>query len=467
MDDHAPLIERAFALDVREHASAATGVSGALPPWLRGTCYLNGPGRFARGDVRYRHWLDGDGMICALELGDGGARLSNRFVRSDKFVREESAGRALFRAFGTAFPGDELKRGIGLVSPVNVSVYPHGGALLAFGEQGLPWEIDARTLETRGPFTFGGRLNDITPFSAHPKVDHRTGELFNFGVSFSPRSPLLNVFRFDADNRLLWRTRLPLPYPASIHDFAISERHLVFYVSPLVLAMDALLNGATVMDALRWQPELGSRLVIVDRDSGAAVAAIDAGDRYCLHLVNAFEDGAHLVVDLVEFDRPLYPEYQVIPNLFTDTFRGRPVRLVVDPAGGAILDRRALSYDCSPDFPAHDPALTGRPYEHFWMLGISRAGRAGRKFFDQLVRMDWEDGAADVYQAPAGRYLGGEPVYVPGPDGGVVLCQAFDAGPVASSFLVFDAFGLSAGPVATIGLPSAIPLLFHSVFSAG
>lgn len=468
MDDNAPLIERAFSLDVVERTDAATVVSGAIPPWLRGTCYLNGPGRFARGDLRYRHWLDGDGMVCALAFGDGVPRLSNRFVRSEKFTREEAEGRPIYRTFGTAFAGDELKRGIGLVSPVNVSVYPHAGTLLAFGEQGLPWEIDRRTLETRGLFTFGGQLNEITPFSAHPKIDPRTGELFNFGVSFSPQNPMLNLFRFGADGRLIYRRRLPLPYASSIHDFAISTRHVVSYVSPLVLRMDALLSGSTLMDALSWQPELGSYLVIASRDTGEAVATIPAGDRHCLHLVNAFEDGERLVVDVVEFEKPLYPEYQVVPALFTDTFRGRPVRLVVDPSAPAIVERRTLSYDHSPDFPAHDPAVTGLPYEHFWMLGIGRAGRPGRKFFDELVRVDWASGSVDVYHAPAGCYLGGEPVYVPGPGGrGVAVCQQFDAERVASSFLVFDAFALAAGPVATIDLPSAIPLLFHSVFAAG
>ena len=184
MADNAPLIERAFSIEVHE-GSADLSVEGVLPPFLSGTAYWNGPGRFARGSLQYRHWLDGDGLVCALAFRGGGARTTARYVRSEKFVAEESAGRALFRQFGTAFPGDQLKRGIGIESPANVSAYPYGGALLAFGEQGLPWALDPQTLETRGLFTFNGQLNEITPFSAHPKFDHRTGEMFNFGVAFA------------------------------------------------------------------------------------------------------------------------------------------------------------------------------------------------------------------------------------------------------------------------------------------
>jgi all-trans-8'-apo-beta-carotenal 15,15'-oxygenase len=409
-------------------------------------------------------------MVCALRFSDDGVQWTNRFVRTTKFVEEETAGRPIFRTFGTSFEGDALLRGVGLESPANVSVYAYRGRLLAFGEQGLPWELDPVTLETRGRFTFGGQLNEIAPFSAHPKIDADTGELFNFGVSFAQDRPALNVFRFGGDGRLVYRRRLALPYAASIHDFAVSGDYLVFYVTPLLLDVGAMLQkGATVMDALSWEPERGSQLILLSRDTGHLVSSIPVGHRYCLHLVNAFERDGRLHVDVVEYEKPLYPEYQIVPDLFTDTFRGHPVRFLVDPSAGTILDRRDISYSCSPDFPAHDIAATGHPYGEFWMLGIGSAGRAGRKFFDQLVRIDWNSGGAEVYQAPKGHYLGGEPAFVPQPGepgSGVVICQSFDAERIASSMVVFDAFHVAKGPIATIRLPAPMPLLFHSVFAA-
>ena len=470
MVDNAPLIERAFALESRDTTSAAVEIEGRLPAFLRGTCLLNGPGRFARGDLRYRHWLDGDGLVSAVCFSDEGVRASSRFVRSTKFAAEDAAGQPIYRTFGTRFAGDVLHRGVGLASPVNVSVYPYRGRLLAFGEQGLPWELDTDTLETRGLFTFDGQLNEIAPFGAHPKLDSHTGELFNFGISFAQDRPSLNIYRFGNDGRLVYRRRIALPYAASMHDFAMSETYLVFYVSPLLLDVRLILEkGATVMEALSWEPERGSQLLILSRETGRHVAAIPVGRRHCLHLVNAFEQGGRLHADVIEFDRPLYPEYQVLPNLFTDTFRGHPVRFVIDPAAGAIRSRLDIAYDQSPDFPAHDVAATGREYGEFWMLGISAAGKPGRKFFDQIVRVDWTDGGADVYQAPARHYFGGEPAFVPDPGApraGVVICQSFDAERTQSSMAVFDAFRIASGPIATIRLPAPMPLLFHSAFVA-
>jgi carotenoid cleavage dioxygenase-like enzyme len=468
MHDNAPLLDRAFTLDVVEHTGAPTHTTGSVPACLRGTCYFNGPARFSRGGLQYRHWLDGDGMVAAIAFGAEGAAFTNRFVRSAKFVREQAEGRPVFRTFGTSFEGDELKRGIGLESPVNVSAYPHGDTLLAFGEQGLPWAMDPVTLETRGVFTFDGQLNDITPFSAHPKIDYHTGEFFNFGVSFAPNHPALNLFRFAADGRLVYRRRLELPYPASIHDFALGARHIVFFISPLLLDMGALVRGgATLMGALSWQPERGARLIVASRETGELLTSIDAGQGHCLHLVNAFEQEGTLVADIVEYERPLYDEYQVVPDLFATVSPGVPTRLLIDVAAGRIVERRRIDYNCSPDFPAHAMDLTGLPYESMWMLGISAAGKPGRKFFDQMVRVDWDAEAVELWQAPRGTYLGGEPVFVPDPAdprNGAVVCQAFDAEKRASSFIVFDARRLSAGPIAKVEIPSPIPLLFHSSY---
>ncbi len=468
MHDHAPLIERAFEAAPEEASYDVRRVEGRVPRTLRGTYYLNGPARFSRGGLRYRHWLDGDGMVCSLRFGSDegeGVRFTARFVRGAKLAAEEEAGRPLFRAFGTTFESDLLKRRIMLESPLNVSAYTFAGRLLAFGEQGLPVELDPSTLETRGEFNFGGALNDVSPFAAHPKLDRATGELFNFGVAFSAREPLLHLYRFDRDARLVYRRRLALDYPCSMHDFGLSQTYALFYLSPNLLDMKSfVVEGRTLLDSLRWEPERGSLLLIAARDTGAEVARIRVGSRHCLHLVNCFEEGGLLNVDVLELERPIYDQYQVMPDLFTDVCEGRPVRFVVRPATGELVARRELDYTLAPDFPSIDPRRATLPYEDFWMLGISATGRCGRKFFDQLVRANWS-GALDVYQSPPFQYLGGEPVFVANEEGGgFVICQTFDARRAESAFAVFDAFDVAAGPVASLHLESPIHLGFHASF---
>jgi all-trans-8'-apo-beta-carotenal 15,15'-oxygenase len=473
MQDHAPYIERAFSLVPPERSYAVEEIEGEVPSFVRGTYYLNGPARFERGGRAYRHWLDGDGMVCALRFEGGRVRFTNRFVRGAKFAAEEEAGRPVFRAFGTAFKddgnggqSDRLKRGIMLESPLNVSVYPYGGALLAFGEQGLPFALDPVTLETRGAFNFGGCLNDVSAFSAHPKFDPFTGEMFNFGVAFSPAGPRLNLYRFGSDGRLVYRRRLPLPYPCSVHDFGLSRSYAVFYLSPLILDMAALArDGRTLMESLKWEPGRGSRLLVVSRETGEEAAGVHVGGRYCLHHINCFEQDGRLTADVLEMERPVYDQYQVVPNLFTDVCEGGPVRFVVDVGARELIRTVALDYRLAPDLPSVPPRQLTAPYTDFWMLGISATGRRGRKFFDQLVHGDWAGARVrDVYQAPPLHYLCGEPVFVGDERAGAVICQSFDAGRVRGSFLIFDAFDVARGPVASLGLEEPIHLGFHASF---
>ena len=177
------------------------------------------------------------------------------------------------------------------------------------------------------------------------------------------------------------------------------------------------------------------------------------------------------MVDVVELEEPVYPDYHPLEELFLDVEPGQPVRRVIDLAAGEVVEERRLPYRQACDFPNVPPRLVGREYDTFWMLGISASGRTGRKFFDRLVCCRWgEDAAGDaveVYQAPAGRYLGGEPVCVPDPaDAGraAVVCQEYDAAGDAGAFLVFDAHDVAAGPVARVPLREPVPLLFHATF---
>ncbi|MBC8029078.1 MAG: carotenoid oxygenase family protein [Pyrinomonadaceae bacterium] len=469
MEDYAPLIERAFSFTPCEQTYVVEDIEGEVPEFVRGTYYLNGPARFSRGGFRYNHWLDGDGMICALRFEDGRVEFASRFVVSAKLAAEEEAGRPLFRTFGTAFESDRLKRGVMLESPVNVSVYSYANKLLAFGEQGLPLELDPITLETRGDFNFRGALNDVSPFAAHPKLDPVTGEMFNFGISFAANEPYLNFYRFNAGANLVFRKRLPLEYPGAVHDFGLSQNHAIFYFSPYILDMQAFVRGGqTLLDSLCWQPERGSRLLIVSRETGEQVTLLPIGSRHCLHFINCFEEDGRLNVDVLELERPIYDQYRQVPNLFTDVCEGWPVRFVVDLKTTELIERTDIGYRMAPDFPAIDPSRATKPYSDFWMLGISVTGKCGRKFFDQLVHAAWPGlCACDVYQAPPRHYLGAEPIFIGGPGGyGSVICQLFDAENESTAFALFDASRVARGPVALLRLKDPVHLGFHASFNA-
>ena len=104
------------------------------------------------------------------------------------------------------------------------------------------------------------------------------------------------------------------------------------------------------------------------------------------------------------------------------------------------------------------------------MQGIGAQGQPGRKFFDQLVRGDWQGLEAPDYIPSPGWVLSG------GRTGscrdrterraGTVICQVLDTENVHSAFVRFDAFDLSRGPQATLHLKQPVHLGFHTAFKS-
>jgi len=279
------------------------------------------------------------------------------------------------------------------------------------------------------------------------------------------------VYEFYETGRLSRRSRFPIELPHSNHDFGLAARHCIFFLSPLLMDFERFWSeGVSVMESLRWEPQRGSRILVVPREKKAAEAfSVPAGQGYCLHLINCFEEGQMLTADLLELEAPVYAEYQPIPDLFRTVRPCRPVRYRIDLESRKLAERQPMDYDRTPDFPSIDPRLVSRSYNDFWMLGISASGRDGRKFFDQLARGSWRDGGvSDVFQTPPGEYLAGEPVFIANPsarDEGVVIVEHLNARTDEASFLLFDALNVKGGPITRLPLRHRLHPGFHASFS--
>ncbi len=449
------------------------GVGGTLPSWAEGTLYLNGPGAFVRGGLTRQHWLDGDGLVRRLRFEGERAELHSRYVGTPRFQEEQATGTALFRSFGTAFPGDRLRRGLALYSCANVSVHPIAGRLLAFGEQSLPWRMDPATLETLGECTFRDRLTGIAPVSAHPKLDPRNGHICNFGTVFLFAGCRVTYLELDASLELRVLAETELPTSNLVHDCLISEHHAVLHLSDYRLdVMGFAKQGQSLLEAMHWTPGQESSLLVLSRETGTAVGRVPTGSTgFCLHAVNAFEHYGMLTVDLLEVDTPYFDRYFAGSGLLDGVGPTRLRRMTVDTRQWTLAGAETVDTGLHLDFPCVDRRQVGRHYRHAWLLGmpVERPGVPG--FYDRLVRLDWQQAAAaDCYQAPPGWFLAAEPQLIARPqrdDEGLLLCQGLDLERRRSSYLFFDAFDLARGPVARIDLPFFDPPALHSAFQAG
>ncbi len=458
-----------------EYTDVPLAVTGKLPATLDGVLLRNGPGLFERGAQRYAHPFDGDGHVVRLDFADGAVRYTNRFVRTREYQEEARAGRMLYRAFGTNLPGGlaaNLFR-LRFKNAANTSVRWHAGRLLALWEGGPPHRLDVRTLATIGPEAFAGRLDNtsrsplarlapLLPFSAHPRIDAETGELFNFGVVTGAPNRLL-VYRVGPDGRMDAPRAHPLQRFSFIHDFAVSRRWLCF---PMPYAdfdvPRALIGLKTAVGSLRIATERPMQLLLLPRHPGAGEPILmDGPPGFVFHIAQAFDDDdGRLVIDLIRMDR--YPEFDAWDALFENPPAGimpRLERLVLDPARRSC-ERSGLSaeLDGHPfELPVAAPGPLGQPRRLLYGVGAPPARRA--PYLTAIQRLDTETGAFSIRDF--GLDLVGEPMLVPGADGdeGWLLSLVFRADQGRTDLVVLRAADLTV--VATASLGHALPLGFH------
>ena len=407
-------------------------IRGAVLRGLHGLYVRNGPNPKTG---RSPHWFVGDGMLHGVLLRDGRAVwFKNRWVRTRAFVEDAPA----FRSEGVR----DLT-----VGRANTHVIAHAGRILALVETSFPMEV-TRELETVGCFDYGGRLT--TGMTAHPKICPRTGELHFFGYSFLP--PFLTYHRADRSGRLVQSEAIDVRGPTMIHDFAITDRHVVFMDLPVVFDLALAMAGTM---PYRWSDEYGARVGVMPRGgANADVRWVEVAPCYVFHPLNAYEDerGA-VVVDVVRY-----------PELWRAGFSGPPgtlhrwrIDLGAGRASEEPLDDRAV------EFPRFDERRLGLAHRYGYAVYTDRGVDDGTG--SALVKYDVRAGTSTIHEFGAGR-MPAEPLFVPASeaaaeDEGWILSYVYDAARDRSDLVILDAADFAGSPVATIALPQRVPFGFH------
>ena len=270
-------------------------IEGAVPPELNGTFYRVAPrpavpatGR--RDDI----WFNGDGIITAIHLQDGNISLKQRYVHTEKFRLERDAGRPLFGAYRNPLTDDPSVKGR-VRGTANTNVVRHAGVLLALKEDSRPVAMDPVTLETIGEWDFHGKLTSET-FTAHPKIDPRTGEMLGFGYAAKGLLTRDIVFyTIDPAGHITNEIWFELPYYCMMHDFAVTEDYAVFHCVPITSSWDRLEQGKPHFGFDTKRPVfLG---VLPRRGTAADLRWFTAPTVFASHVVNAFNVGSTVYFD--------------------------------------------------------------------------------------------------------------------------------------------------------------------------
>jgi all-trans-8'-apo-beta-carotenal 15,15'-oxygenase len=342
----------------------------------------------------------------------------------------------------------------------NTNLMQRQGRTFALMEGGRPVEIDGTTLDTGVVADFDGVLGPT--FSAHPHTVQSIGTTFNFGQVWGSK-PGLDLYALPHDGPARRLGRVPVPWNAMVHDFAVTERHAVFVICPAKLRLGKALSGSAAFDEyFRWDASAPAQLLVVPLEDPSQPVRIEMPPRWVFHLANAYERGGELVVDWVQ-----YPDFDVFTALSGNSaagdFSGPHVRrLVVDLAGGRLRSDEVL-WDRSCDFPVLPAGRAGHAYRTCWVA-------TGDDGFDGgVARFDSETGEVDEW-SPGPGHSASEALFVPRPnadrdDEGWLLSLVYDGWARDSYVAVFDADHPSAGPEAKVLMGQPLPQTFHGTFT--
>jgi carotenoid cleavage dioxygenase-like enzyme len=437
-------------------------VIGEIPADLDGILVRNGPNpRFAAAG-RY-HWFDGDGMLHAVRFGGGRASYRNRWVGTSGLSRELSAGRSLWT--GIIEPVSANPADAPLKDTANTDVVCFGGELLALWYlSGTPYRIDPESLTTLGPADFGATLPGR--MSAHAKIDESSGELMFF--DYGPRRPYLRYGVVDASGLVSHLVDIDLPGPRMPHDMAITPSFSILMDLPLIADPSAARLGR---HKLVFDESLPARFGLIPRHgAGEQVRWFEAEPCYIYHVVNSWDEGDEVVLDVCRVTKPepkegLGPLARMLSYLRLDAHLHR-YRFSLST--GRVREEQLD--DDNTEFPSVPSAVVGRPSRYAYNVHISPQPTL---LFDAIVKYDTASGGAQRYSFGAGRW-GSESPFAPrsagdgaAEDDGYVVSFVHDAGTGRSEVVVLDATDLPAGPLARVLLPQRVPMGFHACWVKG
>lgn len=434
-------------------------VTGTIPSDLNGAFYRVGPDAqypLRAGNIPF----DGEGHVSMFRIKNGRVDYKSRFVRNDRYLAQDKARRILFPMYRNPSVDDPSVAGLSR-STANTHIINHRNLLLALKEDSPPAALDLLTLETLVPnYTFDDQLPSKT-FTAHPKIDSETGNMVAFGYeSTGHGSDVVTFFEITPGGEIIWTANVRVPYVGMLHDFAVTQRHIVLYVIPLAFDEAQMRNGGIHWS---WDSSKPTYFGAIRRGGdGSDLNWIEGPTRSATHVMGAFSDGDRVYVDVEMSMSNPFPFMPMRGGEAWDPVAGSShiTRLSAD-----LSTRRPRNYGIETMYPNHIGALPRQddryntmPYRYGFLPcpdpAASNPRNAGACYarFDHQTRRDtlFNAGAqtslAECCFAPKNANAREGEGYLMG-----VATRNNEGG--RADLVILDAEHLNDGPLATVHLP--------------
>ena len=464
-----PLWNKALANPAPEFPRTQLSIlAGAIPPGLSGTLYRNGPGRLERAGERAGHWFDGDGAILAVRFAEGAASGVYRYVQTEGYQAESKVDRWLYGNYGMLPSGNIWQRqGKSIKNVANTSVLALPDRLLALWEGSVPHALDLDSLETIGTDNLGIDRRRLV-YSAQPKIDPISGHIYNFGISIGV-SPKLNLYESDRSGKIINHTQTKLPRLTTVHDFLMVGKYLVFCMPPIEIKPLPILVGlASYSDSIRWKPELGTQILVFDRDNLTLISRSIVEPWFQWHFGNGYVDpNGNIICDLVRY--PDFTTNQFLGEVATGVTQTEAIgalwQLVINPTTGKLVSSEQLM-DRSCEFPVVEQSQVGQEWRYTY-LGVHKPGAIlHQELVGSIGRFDRQTQILTTAEIDRHLYPS-EPIHVVDKfdrNKGWILTVIYDGENHQSEVWIYHSDKLDDLPVCRLGLPSVIPMGFHGTW---
>eukprot|EP00268_Persea_americana_P052379 TRINITY_DN585_c1_g1_i1.p1 TRINITY_DN585_c1_g1~~TRINITY_DN585_c1_g1_i1.p1 ORF type:complete len:547 (-),score=108.37 TRINITY_DN585_c1_g1_i1:282-1922(-) len=462
-------------------------IKGFLPDCLDGEFVRVGPNpKFA--PVAGYHWFDGDGMVHGMRIKDGKATYVSRYVKTSRLKQEEYFGGAKFMKigdlkgmFGLFMVNMQMLRAKLKVLDIsygtgtgNTALIYHHGKLLALSEADKPYVLkvlEDGDLQTLGMLDYDKRLSHS--FTAHPKIDPFTEEMFTFGYSHTP--PYVTYRVITKDGIMLDPVPITIPEPVMMHDFAITENYAIFMDLPLYFRPKEMVKGKLIYS---FDATKKARFGVLPRYAKDELQMrwFELPNCFIFHNANAWEEGDEIVLITCRLQNPDLDMVSGIVKEKLENFKNELYEMRFDMKTGAASQKQ-LSVSAV-DFPRINESYTGRKQRFVYGTILNNITNVkGIIKFDLHAEPEGGKSKLDVGGNIQGifelgpRRIGSEAIFVPRKPGvtseeddGYLIFFVHDENTGKSEVNVIDAKTMSADPVAIVELPHRVPFGFHAFF---
>jgi len=438
-------------------------VVGTIPGDLKGHFLRVGPNPVHVFSEEAYHTFDGDGMIHAIEFRDGKARYRNRFIENEGFKLEQKRGDWVYKGMKSLMDPTPSRIPEGAPSSknlANTAFSYHNNTLYALHEPSQPTIISLPDLDTQGPTDFDGKLTH--PFTAHPKIDKKSGEMIAYGYSF--QAPFVSYSVIDQHGNLIHTSPITIPRSIFMHDFAATEKYTLFLDFPITLDVGRAIAGGPAVD---FEPQYGSRIGVMPRfGTDADVRWFDVETGVVIHTANAWDEGDEVVLQASRSNTADIAGAGTSEGNNLQENQGRLHEWRINLKTGAVSERTLSETPCDFTRVNDDYACQKTRYVYAGIFNTERAFT-----FDGVMKYDNESGVTTEHVYGPNRH-GGEAVFAPKANGtsedeGYLVCFVHDEAENQSECQIIDAQDITAGPIAIIIMPFRVPYGFHAGWVGG